>query len=153
MTRAIPVCIGLGFQRGVALATLAAAIEAALAELGQVEVRCIASHQRKAEAPALLELARRRGWRLRFYAPEELAAVRVPNPSDSVAAAVGTPSVAEAAALLAAASPELLLKKQGHIGPDGKGVTIAVARCRGLGAAAEDQAPPEAGDSQAQGST
>lgn len=153
MTAPHPICIGIGFQSGVALATLEAAVKAALAELGQVEIRYIATHQRKAEDPALLELSRRRGWRLRFYAPEQLAAVTVPNPADAVAAAVGTPSVAEAAALLAAASTELLVEKRRYIGPDGKGATVAIARCRVARLATEDQAPPAAEDSQAQGST
>ncbi|MBK1722753.1 cobalamin biosynthesis protein [Thiocystis violacea] len=130
MTEPIPVAIGIGCQRGTALATLEAALDAILAELGAVEVRCIASHLRKADEPALLALAEAKGWPLQCYGAEQLAAVSVPNPSARVAAEVSTPSVAEAAALLAAGNHELLLEKRRYLGTDGKGMTLAVARCR-----------------------
>ncbi|NEX19982.1 cobalamin biosynthesis protein [Thiorhodococcus mannitoliphagus] len=130
MTQSIPVCIGVGCQRGTALSTLEDAVDAILAELGPVEVRCIVSHQRKAEEPALLALARKRGWVLQCFPSEQLAAVAVPNPCARVGVEVGTPSVAEAAALLAAGSSELLVEKRRHVGADGKGATLAVARCR-----------------------
>lgn len=44
-----------------------------------------------------------RGWKVVSFGAEELAAVPVPSPSARVASALGTPSVAEASALLAAA--------------------------------------------------
>ncbi|BCU07511.1 cobalamin biosynthesis protein [Allochromatium tepidum] len=128
MDECIEVAVGLGFQRGVALVSLEQAIEAALNPLGAVVVACLASHARKSDEPALLELARRRGWPLRFYPAEVLAGVEVPTPSGRVVGEVGTPSVAEAAVRLAAGGGELLVAKQVHYGEDGKGVTVAVAR-------------------------
>lgn len=128
MDEPIAVAVGLGCQHGVAAASLERAIDTALSPLGAVVVVCLASHARKSDEPALLELARRRGWPLRFYPAEVLAGVAVPTPSGRVAGEVGAPSVAEAAARLAAGGGELLVAKQIHRGEDGKAVTVAVAR-------------------------
>jgi cobalt-precorrin 5A hydrolase/precorrin-3B C17-methyltransferase len=58
-----------------------------------------------------------------------LAAVDVPNPSTAPLQAVGTPSVAEAAALVAAGADELLVPKRKSM-PEGRAAmaTVAVAR-------------------------
>ncbi|MBF0127692.1 MAG: cobalamin biosynthesis protein, partial [Magnetococcales bacterium] len=56
-----------------------------------------------------------------------LASIPVPNPSPVVSRHMGTPSVAEAAAQLAAGG-ELLLPKWCFRGGDDKNVTIALAR-------------------------
>lgn len=125
------VAVGVGCQRGVALATLEQAIDTALRPLGAVVVCCLASHACKSDEPALLELARRRGWPRRFYPAEALAEVAISVPLATCARAsraVGTPSVAEAAAWLAAAGGELLVAKQCYRGRDDKSVTVAVAR-------------------------
>jgi cobalt-precorrin 5A hydrolase len=129
MNERVEVAIGVGCQRGVVPATLEQTIDAALSSLGAgVVVCCLASHAHKSDEPALLELARRRGWPLRFYPAEALAGVAVTQPSSRAAHEVGTPSVAEAAARLAAAGGELLVAKQIHRGEDGKAVTVAIAR-------------------------
>lgn len=66
---------------------------------------------------------------LALWRPDELAGEPVPNPDGRVAAAVGTPSVAEAAALRTARTlsgatgAELVVPKT-----VGDGVTVAVAR-------------------------
>lgn len=60
----------------------------------------------------------------RGFATADLAAVAVPAPSDRVARATGTPSVAEAAALLAAGPGATLLVPR----TVGDGVTAALAR-------------------------
>ena len=65
-------------------------------------VGCVATVDRKAAEPAIVELAAALGVPLRAFPADVLAAVPVPNPSGIVEAAVGTPSVAEAAALAAA---------------------------------------------------
>lgn len=51
------------------------------------------------------QVADRHGWPVVTHPAEALAGVAVPNPSAAVAAHAGTPSVAEAAALLTAAAP------------------------------------------------
>jgi len=57
-----------------------------------------------------------------FYTAEELAAVDVPNPSDTVAKHVGTPSVCEAAAILGSNNGKLIIPKV-----KGKNWTAALA--------------------------
>lgn len=108
-----PPCLwlGVGCERGTSLALLTRLIDRTLAEqqLAPEAVAGLATASRKADEPALLELAEQRGWPLRFFEPEALAAVAVPNPSAAVAAEMGTPSVAEAASLLAAGAEARLL--------------------------------------------
>ena len=60
----------------------------------------------------------------------ELAAVPVPNPSATVLRYMGTPSVSEAAALLAAGieASQLIVEKFKYQGVDGKNATISIAR-------------------------
>lgn len=137
----IEVAIGLGCQRGVALATLELAVDAALRPLGEVNVYCLATHAGKSGEPALIALARDRGWPLRLFPAEALTAVRVPNPSARAAGTLGTPSVAEAAALLAAGSSQLLATKRAYRGPDGKAATVAVAPVETRGRS-EQPGPP-----------
>jgi cobalt-precorrin 5A hydrolase/precorrin-3B C17-methyltransferase len=91
----------------------------------------LASVDRKGDEAALLQLAEQRHWPLRLYGAAELAAVPVPNPSAVVAAEMGTASVAEAAALLAAGSgAALLLPKQVEHRQAGEqgAATLAIAR-------------------------
>ena len=54
----------------------------------------------------------------------------MPHPSETVRRHTGTPSVSEAAALLAAnAEPSLLLIEKHKLrGPDGRNVTVSIAR-------------------------
>ncbi|MCF8005505.1 MAG: cobalamin biosynthesis protein [Chromatiaceae bacterium] len=135
------VAIGIGCMRGTALATLEAAVDAALRGLGPVTVIALASIERRRDEPALWQLARFHGWPLRFFSADELAVVPVARPSPSLVRSLGTASVAEAAALLAAnrnglvadrngapgEPPQLLVEKQAHQGVGGKWVTVAVA--------------------------
>lgn len=126
--------IGLGCDRGVALDTVREAVRAALAAAGArpEQVQAAASITLKRDETALLELARDYGWPLTFYAPEELAAVPVPNPSETVRRYTGTPSVSEAAALLAAGADTpmtaLVVEKHKHRGADGRNATVSIAR-------------------------
>jgi precorrin-4 C11-methyltransferase len=64
----------------------------------------------------------RQGYQVQYYTSEQLAQVDVPTPSETVAKHVGTPSVCEAAALLASNHGKLLLPKV-----KGENFTIAVA--------------------------
>jgi cobalt-precorrin 5A hydrolase/precorrin-3B C17-methyltransferase len=86
-------------------------------------VGAVATVDRKATEPAIVELAAALGVGLRCFPPEVLAAVSVPNPSPVVEATVGTPSVAEAAALTAAGASVLVVEKR----RSGE-ATLAVAR-------------------------
>lgn len=126
MTRVI---LGLGCDRGTAPETLQIAVEQALALAGLNgdAVAGLATIDKKNDEEAILHLAARHGWPLRFYAAEELAQVQVPNPSEVVRRYMGTPAVAEAAALLAAGG-ELLLEKHKYRGADGRNATVSIAR-------------------------
>ncbi len=101
--------VGIGASRGVAAAEVAALIRQALADAGLSprSVRLAATVDLKAGEAGLREAVRHRGWPLAVFPAAGLAAMPVPNPSETVRSAVGTPSVAEAAALLAAGLPAL----------------------------------------------
>ncbi|MFM7652499.1 MAG: precorrin-3B C(17)-methyltransferase [Vulcanococcus sp.] len=106
--------LGLGCERGTSLSLLERVVEQTLNARGLAPeaVAGLASATRKADETALLELAERRGWPLRCFRSEQLAAVAVPNPSEAVLAELGTASVAEAAALLAAGPGATLLQEK-----------------------------------------
>lgn len=93
--------VGAGCSLGCPPEELAALVSDALAAAGG-EVVAVATVDRRAQEPCLVALASSRGVPLRTHAAAALAAVAVPSPSDVVARHVGTPSVAEAAALLSA---------------------------------------------------
>ncbi len=126
------IALGLGCDRGTSQATLQEAVAQALARCGASwrDVAEAASITLKADEAGLLALAAAQGWRLRFYAPQELARVAVPHPSETVRRHTGTPSVSEAAALLAAQAPAgaLLVEKHKHLGSDGRNATVSIAR-------------------------
>ncbi|GAA2601427.1 hypothetical protein Stube_53430 [Streptomyces tubercidicus] len=105
----------MGASRGVPVSEVLELIAAARAAAGCTDrpVVALATVAAKAAEPGLLGAARQLGVPLRSFPAAALAAVPVPGPSASVAAAVGTPSVAEAAALLAAGpGAELVAGKQ-----------------------------------------
>ncbi len=92
------ITVGVGASSGVSAAEVLAAVDAVLPNAGSA-VR-LATLDARARERGLLEAAAERGWALVGHPATVLASVRVPTPSGRVAAAVGTPSVAEAAALL-----------------------------------------------------
>jgi len=126
------VALGLGCDRGTPAETIARAVAEALSAAGfeAAQVQAVASITLKADEVGLLEFAATQGWTLRFYSPEQLATVSVPNPSETVRRYTGTPSVAEAAALLAAGAEQsqLIVEKHKLRGPDGHNATVSVAR-------------------------
>jgi precorrin-8X/cobalt-precorrin-8 methylmutase len=98
------VVVGVGASRGCPEAELLALVDAALADVGlqRSDVRALASATVKADEPAIAATAATLGVPVLYGPAADLASVVVPTPSAVVAAAVGTPSVAEAAALLTA---------------------------------------------------
>ena len=101
-----PPCLwlGMGCERDTSLTVLERLVQRALSQSGLAEaaVAGLASIDRKGDEPALLALAAARGWPLKLFTAAQLAPVVVPNPSEAVAREMGTASVAEAAAWLAA---------------------------------------------------
>ncbi|GAB3235361.1 precorrin-3B C(17)-methyltransferase [Glycomyces halotolerans] len=139
--------IGIGSSRGVSAAEVGRLIDNALAEAGlsPSAVHTAATVDLKADEPGINDACAARGWPIVHLPADSLAAVEVPNPSAVVRAAVGTASVAEAAALHLGG--ELLVPKQRSAM-----ATVAVARrpARGrlalvsLGPGADDLTAPRA---------
>ncbi|MEV5381545.1 precorrin-3B C(17)-methyltransferase [Streptomyces sp. NPDC052721] len=104
--------VGVGASKGAPAEEVIGLVEEALREAGLSprSVAELATVDAKAEEPGIVAAAERLGVPLVTYSAEELAAVEVPNPSDAPLAAVGTPSVAEAAALVRGG--ELLVPKK-----------------------------------------
>ena len=124
--------VGLGCDRGVLLSTVREAVAAALAQAGArpEQVTAAASIVLKRDEVALLALAGELNWPLHFYEAHDLAQVEVPHPSETVRRYTGTPSVSEAAALLAGGVPmtALVVEKHKLRGADGRNVTVSIAR-------------------------
>jgi precorrin-4 C11-methyltransferase len=107
--------VGVGCERGVSAEALEDGLSRFLSESGfaRASTATVASVDLKADEAAIGEVARRHAWQTVFYTAEELASVAgAPNPSEVVARCVGTPGVAEPAALLAAGARELLVEKR-----------------------------------------
>ncbi|MGW1285881.1 precorrin-3B C(17)-methyltransferase [Streptomyces sp. NPDC002586] len=124
--------VGVGASKGAPEAEVLGLIEETLREAG-LSVRSVAelaTVDAKAGEPGIVAAAERLGVPLVTYPAEELAAVEVPNPSEAPLAAVGTPSVAEAAALLRGG--ELLVPKR-KSGARPAMATCAVVRRPGRG--------------------
>lgn len=115
--------VGVGCSRGAGSGEIMGLLDASLAEAGlsMKSVAALASVEAKSDEAGLLEAAETLGVRIRFYPAAELVTVEVPNPSEVVAGAVGTPSVAEAAVLRSGA--ELLIEKR-----KSRMATVAVGR-------------------------
>ncbi len=122
--------LGVGCERGTSAAVIAAGVAQALEQggLSSLAVAGVASLDLKADEPGLLEVCRDRQWPLRCYDAQTLKQTSVPHPSEVVAQAVGTPSVAEAAALRTADTAELKVTKQVvRLAGEPGAVTVAVA--------------------------
>jgi cobalt-precorrin 5A hydrolase/precorrin-3B C17-methyltransferase len=120
--------VGVGASSGADPAGLQALVRSALdaAGLHPAAVGLVATVEAKRHEPAVVALAEHLGVPLRPLPAPALAAVDAPNPSAVVEAAVGTPSVSEAAALLAAGpGATLVVEKQRSAE-----ATVAIARRR-----------------------
>ena len=76
----------------------------------------------KADEPFVSLLKKRGLGAVEFFTADQLASIEVPNPSDTVAKHVGTPSVCEAAAILGSNYGKLIVPKI-----KGKSFTVALA--------------------------
>ncbi|MET9127636.1 precorrin-3B C(17)-methyltransferase [Streptomyces sp. NPDC004528] len=146
--------VGVGASKGAAVDEVAGLVEDALRDAGLSarSVAELATVDAKSEEPGIVGAAARLGVPLVTYPAAELAAVDVPNPSGAPLAAVGTPSVAEAAALVRGG--ELLVPKRKSVRADGRPAMATVAVVRrpargrlavvGLGPGARDLLTPRA---------
>ncbi|MFE4547114.1 precorrin-3B C(17)-methyltransferase [Streptomyces sp. NPDC056785] len=146
--------VGVGASKGATVDEVAGLVEDALRDAG-LSARSVAelvTVDAKSEEPGIVGAAARLGVPLVTYPAAELAAVDVPNPSGAPLAAVGTPSVAEAAALVRGG--ELLVPKRKSVRADGRPAMATVAVVRrpargrlavvGLGPGARDLLTPRA---------
>ncbi len=126
--------VGLGCDRNTPLSTVEQALQQALQQAGhtQEDIAILATITAKADEPAFNALAEKHQLPLKLFGAEELSKVEVPNPSATVHRYMGTPSVSEAAALLAAGTTarDLLVEKHRLRGPDGRHATVSIARIR-----------------------
>lgn len=116
--------VGVGCSTEATPEEVARLLEATLAGAGlaRASVGLVATIDRRRAHRSVTSL----GLPVRSFSADELAPVSVPRPSPVVAAAVGTPSVAEAAALLAAGDgADLVVPKQ-----RAATATVAIARRR-----------------------
>ncbi|MFJ5306296.1 precorrin-3B C(17)-methyltransferase [Streptomyces sp. NPDC088350] len=146
--------VGVGASKGAPVDEVLGLVESAVRDAGLslASLAELATVDAKSDEPGIVGAAQRLGVPLVTYSAEELAAVDVPNPSDAPLAAVGTPSVAEAAALVR--GDELLVPKRKSERADGQpamatcAVVRRVARGRlavvGLGPGARDLLTPRA---------
>jgi ferredoxin len=115
--------VGLGSSLGVRAAAVWSVLHLAVPDLAAITA--FGTIDRRRAEPGLLAVIREHGAPLRCYPAAELDAVGVPHPSEPVRGHVGTRSVAEAAALLAAhdlGGGSLIVPKL-----RGEHVTVAVA--------------------------
>ncbi|NGO12706.1 precorrin-3B C(17)-methyltransferase [Streptomyces sp. HC44] len=148
--------IGVGASKGAPVDEVLGLVEDALRDAGlsAKSVAELATVDAKADEPGIVGAAARLGVPLVTYSAGELAAVDVPNPSDAPLTAVGTPSVAEAAALVRGG--ELLVPKRKSAGQPGQPAMATCAVVRrpsrgrlavvGLGPGARDLLTPRAKD-------
>ncbi|MEV8097365.1 Rv2231c family pyridoxal phosphate-dependent protein CobC [Kitasatospora sp. NPDC085879] len=120
-----PLVAGVGARPGTPAADILRLLDDALAGAGlhRSELVLLATIEARAAEPGLCEAARLLGVPLAAHPAAELAAVPVPNPSEAVRGAVGTPGVAEAAALAEAPGGRLLVPKTAS-----RTATVAIAR-------------------------
>jgi cobalt-precorrin 5A hydrolase/precorrin-3B C17-methyltransferase len=128
--------VGIGCERGTSRSLIEMAVQQVCRanHLAEAAIAGVATIDLKADETGILELCQARQWPLRCFAAEQLRQISVPTPSATVEAEVGTPSVAEAAAILAAQGlgqqfPQLRVQKQIVRQPDHPGaVTVAIAQ-------------------------
>ncbi|MEO1403304.1 MAG: precorrin-3B C(17)-methyltransferase [Cyanobacteria bacterium J06635_1] len=99
--------VGIGCERGSPQALIEYALEQVFRKnhLALGAIAGVATLDIKADEVGLVELCQDRDWPLRCFKAAQLKDIAVPNPSKVVETAVGTGSVAEAAAILVASLP------------------------------------------------
>ncbi|MGF1494651.1 MAG: precorrin-3B C(17)-methyltransferase [Microcoleaceae cyanobacterium] len=130
--------LGIGCERRTPQAAIETAIRSTLQQfnLSELAVAGVATLDLKADEVGLVKLCQANSWPLVTFPASELQNISVPSPSSVVYEAVGTPSVAEAAALKVAHIDQLLVPKQVHRFPNEQ-VT--------LGQTSEDTSPERLG--------
>jgi cobalt-precorrin 5A hydrolase len=123
--------LGVGCRRDAPPAVVEQGVREALATAGlsALAVAVVATVDAKGDEPALHSLAHGFDVRLRTFRAATLSGVPVPTPSARVRKAVGTPSVAEAAALAASGGTLVLAKVKGRVWTLAAAVGAPLGRC------------------------
>jgi len=126
------IVLGLGCDRDTPLKSIETAVQQALDISGFSfnNIIKLASIDKKMDEEALLAFAKKHHLCIDFYSAGQLCKVEVPNPSEVVRKYVGTPAVAEAAALLSAQTTQqdLIIEKHKFKGEDKRNATVSIAR-------------------------
>jgi cobalt-precorrin 5A hydrolase len=95
--------VGIGCQRGTSAELIGNTVQQVcrIYHLAESAIAGIATINTKANETGIIELCQQRNWFLKTFAADILSSVEVPNPANFTLQAVGTPSVAEAAAISA----------------------------------------------------
>jgi cobalt-precorrin 5A hydrolase/precorrin-3B C17-methyltransferase len=114
---------GVGCSRGAGANEIIGLLETSLEEAGlsRKSIAALASIDAKRDEAGLLEAAESLEVPISFYQAEDLSGVDVPNPSELVRGAVGTPSVAEAAVISSGAKLVVEKRKSAN-------ATVAIGR-------------------------
>ena len=131
--------VGIGCERGTALELIKEAVTTTFQQyhLSLKAIAGITTVDLKADEKGILQLCQELNRPLRTFDADTLKQIAVPTPSEVVAQEVGTPSVAEAAAIfggMSANSPDnyqncqLLVRKQIFKRENQGGVTVAIAQ-------------------------
>ncbi|WP_413391740.1 precorrin-3B C(17)-methyltransferase [Prochlorococcus marinus] len=125
------IIIGIGCERNTDEKLIKRAINESFSEngLSLLSIACIATIDKKNDEIGLLNLSKKNEWPIYFFSALELSKVKVPTPSNVVLKEMGTPSVAEAAAISQGAeSGRLIQEKQIHYAKEDEfgAVTIAL---------------------------
>ena len=106
--------IGIGCERNTSKKLIEKSLNSFLVsnKLSSLSIAGFATVDLKKDEKAILEISKENNLPVRFFKPDELSKIKIPNPSKIVLNEIGTPSVAEAACLLAAGKNSKLLKEK-----------------------------------------
>ncbi|WP_211942511.1 cobalamin biosynthesis protein [Cylindrospermopsis raciborskii] len=125
--------VGIGCQKGVSCLLIELGLNKVCQKyrIDPQTIDRIATIETKASEPGLVEFCLKNNFRLQTFSSTTLSSISVPNPSQIITKIMGTPSIAEAAALLCAAQnnsrAQLLVPKEIFRLPNQGSMTIAVA--------------------------
>ena len=106
--------IGIGCERNTSKELIEESLNHLLESnnLSRLSIAGFATVDLKKDEKGIIEIAKEQNLPIKFFSIENLSKINVPNPSNIVLNEIGTPSVAEAACLLAAGEDSKLLKEK-----------------------------------------
>ena len=106
--------IGLGCERNTSKELIEDSLQSFLASnnLSPLSIAGFATVDLKKDEKAFLEISKEKNLPIKFFTSLELSKINTPNPSNIVLNEIGTPSVAEAACIMAAGEGSKLLKEK-----------------------------------------